>query len=263
MGAKLSDRRPTDDRETGAAARRQLAAARVLVVGAGGLGTPAAAHLAAAGVGTIGLVDFDVVDPSNLHRQVLYTAADHGRAKVEALGARLVALHPQGTVETVPARLGPDNAPGLLARFDFVIDGTDALATKFLVNDAAVATGTPYSHAGVLGFLGQTMTVLPRRSTCYRCLFGAPPPAGEVPSCQEAGILGPVAGVIGTIQAAEAIRYLLGADVLLADRLLTYDALRSRWRTVQLRPNPRCAACAAPGRFPAPPADTAARPEAH
>jgi molybdopterin/thiamine biosynthesis adenylyltransferase len=249
--------------EIAASARRRLARARVLVVGAGGLGTPAAAHLAAAGVGTIGIIDPDVIDPSNLHRQVLYTAADLGHGKATALRARLLALNPRGTVEALPARLDAENAERHVARFDFVIDGSDTIATKFVVNDAAVATGTAYSHAGVLGFLGQTMTVLPRRSACYRCLFTAPPPAGELPSCQEAGVLGPVVGTIGVVQASEALRYLLGSDALLTNRLLTYDALGSRWRTVSLRPNPCCLACSSAAPSPATAVHGCARAEAN
>jgi adenylyltransferase/sulfurtransferase len=225
--------------------RDRLAAASVLVIGAGGLGAPAAAHLAVAGVGRIGIIDPDRVELSNLHRQLLHRTVDVGRPKVFSARARLRTVNPDATVEAIQDRLDTHNAERLFARHDFVIDGSDNLATKFLTNDVAVAQGTPYSHGGVLGFLGQTMTVVPGLSACYRCLFTAPPPPGEIPSCQEAGILGPVAGTIGITQAAQAVAFLLGGDGLLLDRLLTYDGVRALWRTVRVRANPRCAACAA------------------
>ncbi len=222
---------------------RPLARARVLVVGAGGLGTAAAAHLAAAGVGTVGIVDPDRVELSNLHRQLLHDAHSLGRPKVTSVRDALRDIAPAVKVEPFEARVEAGNAAGLFTRYDFIVDGTDNFAAKFLINDVAVAVGVPFSHAGVLGFLGQTLTVLPRRSACYRCIFTAPPAAGEIPSCQEAGILGPVAGVLGTIQAGQAVAFLSGTDGLLLDRLLTYDALRGRWRTVRVRPRRDCPAC--------------------
>jgi adenylyltransferase/sulfurtransferase len=226
-------------------ARDRLAAAGVLVIGAGGLGAPAAAHLAVAGVGRIGIIDPDRVELSNLHRQLLHRTGDVGRPKVFSARDRLRAVNPDATVEAIQDRLDTRNAERLFGRYHFVIDGSDNLPTKFLTNDAAVAQGTPYSHGGVLGFLGQTMTVVPGHSACYRCLFTAPPPPGEIPSCQEAGILGPVAGLVGIMQAAQAVAFLLGGGGLLLDRLLTYDGIRGLWRTVQVRANPRCPACAA------------------
>jgi molybdopterin/thiamine biosynthesis adenylyltransferase len=223
--------------------RERLRAGRVLIVGAGGLGAPAALQLAAAGVGTLGLIDGDSVDLSNLHRQVLYRTADLSRRKVAAAAERLAALFPQVTVEAHDTRVTADNLAGLFATFDFVIDGTDDSASKYLINDGAVLCGIPFSHAGAVGFQGQTMTVLPGRSACLRCLFPTPPPAGEMPTCQETGVVGSLAGTLGVLQAAEALKCLLGTGTLLADRLLTYDALTGRWRTIPLSRAPHCPLC--------------------
>jgi molybdopterin/thiamine biosynthesis adenylyltransferase len=226
--------------------RERLQRGKVLVVGVGGLGCPAATYLALAGVGTIGLIDPDRVELSNLHRQILHAATDLAVFKVESARAKIATLNPAITVRTFPERLTPANLAAFFAQFDFVIDGTDTAAAKFLVNDGAVLSNTPYSHAGILGFRGQTLTVLPHRSTCYRCLFPAPPPDGEVPTCQEAGIVGVVGGALGIIQASQAVAYLLGrrtAGDLLTDRLLTFDALTLRWRSVTLRRSPDCPLC--------------------
>ena len=223
--------------------RVRLRTGRVLVVGVGGLGCPAATTLAAAGVGTIGLIDPDLVELSNLHRQILHGDADLGRPKVESAREKLVGIAPDTTIRTYETKLTAENLAAVFGEFDFVIDGTDTVAAKFLINDGAVLTGTPYSHAGILGFRGQTLTVLPRRTTCYRCLFPVPPPPGEVPTCQEAGVIGAVGGALGVIQAGEAIKFILGEGELLSDRLLTFDALALRWRTVKLRRNPRCPVC--------------------
>jgi adenylyltransferase/sulfurtransferase len=229
---------PRDD-----AAGTPLRAAAVAVVGVGALGCAAAEALARAGVGRLLLIDPDVVELSNLHRQLLHRTADLGRAKVDSAAAALTARHPATGVEARRARVDASNAAVLLGDSDCIIDATDGVATKFLLNDAAVALGMPLVHAGVVRFLGQVMTILPGRSACYRCLFEAPPAAGDVPSCQEAGIIGSLAGTIGLLQAAEVIRYLTGSGMLLTDRLLTYDALTGRWRHVRLRRNPGCAAC--------------------
>ena len=219
-----------------------LAAARVLVVGVGGLGAPAARALAGAGVGTLGLVDPDVVEVSNLHRQPLYDDDDVGTAKVDAAAARLRALAPGIAIETRRERCDAGDAP-LFRRFDVVVDGTDSIAAKFDLNNAAVAAGIPLVHAGVLGFRAQVMTILPHRTACYRCVFEAPPPAGDVPSCGEAGVLGPVPVLAAALQAAEVLRLLGGLPPLWADRLLTIDLLAGRTRTVPLARNPRCPAC--------------------
>jgi molybdopterin-synthase adenylyltransferase len=221
----------------------RLARGRVLLIGVGGLGAPAAMALAAAGVGTLGLVDPDTVEVSNLHRQPLYTDEDIGRAKVEVAAERLRALAPALRVETWRARFGAPDAH-LLPGFDVVLDGTDSIAAKFVVNDAAVAVGVPLIHAGVLGFRAQLLTVLPGRSACFRCVFEEAPPAGDVPSCEEAGVLGPVPVLAGALQAAEALRLLTGQPPVHANALLTVDTQAGSWRSVPLAQNPRCPACA-------------------
>jgi molybdopterin/thiamine biosynthesis adenylyltransferase len=221
-----------------------LAAARVLIVGAGALGCPAAWHLAAAGVGRLVLLDPDVVELSNLPRQTLHGAGALGMPKVDSAAARLRQAWPRLRVETHAEALEARNCTRYLPEADFVIDATDGVAAKFLINDACVELRRPFSHAGILGFLGQTLTVLPGRSACYRCLFPEPPDPEEVPSCQTAGVVGGIAGVIGALQAGEALKYLTGTGELLADRLLTFDALGGRWRHVQLARNPACPACA-------------------
>ena len=215
----------------------------MLVVGAGALGCAAADTLATAGIGRLGLVDPDRVERSNLHRQLLHRTADLGRRKVESAAERLRARHPTLTIETAAVRFDATNAADLIAGHTCLIDATDGIATKFLINDLAVNLGTPLIHGGIVRFQGQLLTVLPGTSACYRCLFGAPPEEGSVPSCQEAGVLGSLAGTIGTLQAAEAIRLVTGRGALLADRLLTYDALAGRWRHVRLRRNPSCPTC--------------------
>jgi molybdopterin/thiamine biosynthesis adenylyltransferase len=221
-----------------------LAGGRVLVVGVGGLGCPAALYLAAAGVGTIGLVDPQEAELSNLQRQILHLTPDLGTPKVESAARKIRRLSADVQVHTIPEPLTAENLPRLFSRYDFIIDGTDDLATKFLINDGAFFSRRAFSYGGVLQFHGQTMTVLPGRTTCLRCLFPVPPPAGEIPSCQEAGIIGSVVGSVGIVQAAEAIKYLLGRrEELLTDRLLVYDALALRWREVVARRNRRCPLC--------------------
>jgi len=220
-----------------------LAARRVLVVGAGGLGSGAALALAQAGIGTLGLVDPDPVEVSNLHRQLLYDSADVGRPKVTVAAERLRRLAPALRVETWRERFGLGHAT-LLRGFDCLIDGTDTVAAKFVLNDAAVAARVPLVHAGVLGFVAQLMTVVPGASACYRCVFEEPPPPEDTPSCQEAGVLGPVVVLAGVLQATEATRLLAGAMPAWTNRLLRIDAWTGSWRTVPLAPNPRCTACA-------------------
>ena len=216
----------------------------VLVVGAGGLGCPAAFYLAASGVGRLGIVDSDVVELSNLQRQILHTTKDLGHNKVESARTRLNALNDDVTIETHALHMTEENAPELMRPYDFIIDGSDNFETKFLVNDAAVSLGKPFSHAGIIRLQGQTMTVVPGQSACYRCLFHEPPPPGEILGCQQAGILGAVGGTIGTLQATEAIKYLIGLeDELLLNRLLTYDARAMNFRTIRLQRDPRCKVC--------------------
>jgi len=222
----------------------RLCQASVLVVGAGGLGSPAAFYLAAAGVGRLGIVDSDIVDLSNLQRQILHTTKDVGRNKVDSAKTRLNDLNADVTVEIHAARMTQDNVTELMRPYDFIIDGSDNFDTKFLVNDAAVALGKPFSHAGIIRLQGQTMTIIPGESACYRCLFQEPPPPGEIPGCQQAGILGAVAGTIGSLQATEAIKYLIGLkEELLLNRLLTYDAKTMTFRVIQLQPNLSCKVC--------------------
>jgi adenylyltransferase/sulfurtransferase len=230
--------------QTTPGAPRRLADGRVLVVGVGALGCPAAWHLASAGVGELVLLDPDRVELSNLHRQILHRTSSLGTDKVVSAAARLRQRFPTIRIETRATALDSDNLPELFGAVDFVIDATDGVAAKFLINDGAVRWRRPFSHAGIIGFLGQTMTVLPGRSACYRCLFPEPPLPGDVPSCQEAGVVGAIAGIIGSLQAAEAIKYLTGHGELLADRLLTYDGLAQRWRSIRLARNPRCPVCA-------------------
>jgi len=220
----------------------RLRDARALIIGVGGLGSPAARALAAAGVGTLGLIDPDRVELSNLHRQPLYRDADLGHPKVDAAAARLRADHPGLRVETWRARFDHD-AAALLDGFDVVLDGTDSIAAKFAVNDAAVARGVPLVHAGAIGTRAQLLTVLPGRTACYRCLFEEPPPPDEVASCQDAGVLGPSVVLAGSLQAADAIRVLGGEPPLFADRLLILDTQAATWRRVVVSPRPTCPAC--------------------
>ena len=232
--------------EIGPAGQARLRQARACIVGLGGLGSPAAFYLAAAGVGTIDLVDGDRVDCSNLQRQILYDSADLGRPKVEAAAERLRALDPGVALRLWPGRLTPDNADDILTEADVVIDATDSPAAKFLIADRCHARGRPYVHGGIAAFTGQLMTVLPGRTACCRCLFDAPPPADGAPP---RGPLGVVPGVIGTLQATEAIKVILGIGDLLCNRMLVFDALRLAVRTVPVRRRPSCRLC---GRAPAP-----------
>lgn len=230
-------------KDVGVAGQEKLFAAKVLVIGAGGLGSPAALYLAAAGVGTIGIADGDGVDLSNLQRQILHATADVGRPKVDSAAEKIAALNPDVRVRRHPEFLRAGTIRAIIRDYDFVIDGTDSFAAKFLINDACVLEGIPFSHGGVLRFQGQTMTVLPGRSPCYRCVFSAPPPDDAVPTCSQAGILGAVAGMLGSIQAAEALKYITGAGRLLTGSLLTFDALDMAFRKVAVKRNPHCAAC--------------------
>nr|WP_277998200.1 sulfur carrier protein ThiS [Zhaonella formicivorans] len=229
--------------QVGLKGQQKLLAGSVLIVGAGGLGSPAAYYLAAAGVGRIGIVDFDRVDLSNLQRQIVHTTADVGRLKAESAAEKLRAINPDVKVEVYTEPLSSNNAVGIIAQYDFVIDGTDNFPAKFLVNDACYFARKPFSHAGILRFAGQTITVLPGETTCYRCIFPSPPPPNAVPSCAQAGVLGVLGGVMGTIQATEALKYLLGTGDLLTNRLLTYDALIMRTREIKVKRSADCPLC--------------------
>jgi molybdopterin-synthase adenylyltransferase len=231
--------------EIGGAGQARLLGARVLIVGAGGLGSPAALYLAAAGVGRITLVDPDAVALSNLHRQILYGDEDVGAPKVAAAASGLRARSPHLSVEGRAERLDVTNAEARFAGHDVVLDGTDDFETRFLCNDTAVRMGVPLVHGAVLRWSGQVTVVGPGDGGCFRCLFEAPPPPGEVPPCSEAGVVGAVAGVVGSVMAVEALKVLLGIgpDDLLAGRLWTFDGRRGTSRTVPLPKNPGCPAC--------------------
>lgn len=230
-------------KDVGVEGQIKIMESRVLIIGAGGLGAPAALYLAAAGVGNIGIVDSDKVDLSNLQRQVIHFTKDIGIEKVQSAAEKMRAINPDVSVKPIYEFVRADNIAGIIDGWDFVIDGTDNFASKFLINDACVMAGVPFSHGGILRFNGQTMTVVPGQSACYRCVFSAPPPKDLVPTCSQAGILGAVAGMLGTIQAAEALKYVIGLDGCLTDRLLTFDAMTMDFRNVKIRKRDDCAIC--------------------
>jgi molybdopterin/thiamine biosynthesis adenylyltransferase/rhodanese-related sulfurtransferase len=223
--------------------QQRLKASRVLLIGAGGLGSPLALYLAAAGVGTIGLVDFDVVDVTNLQRQIVHGSKDVGRPKLESARDRLKDLNPYVHVEGFETRLTSENALEIVRDFDIVIDGTDNFATRYLTNDACVILGKPNVYGSIYRFEGQSSVFATEEGPCYRCLYPEPPPPGLVPSCAEGGVLGVLPGLVGTIQATEGIKLLLGIGEPLIGRLLLIDALTMQFRTMRLRKNPNCPAC--------------------
>ncbi len=223
--------------------QQRIKTSRVLIVGAGGLGSPAALYLAAAGVGTIGLVDFDVVDVSNLQRQVLHGTSSVGRPKLESARARITDLNPNVRVETHDERLTSDNALEILRAYDVVVDGTDNFATRYLVNDACVLLGKPNVYGSIFRFDGQASVFCAPGGPCYRCLFPTPPPPDSVPNCAEGGVLGVLPGLVGTIQATEALKLILGAGDPLIGRLLLVDALGMNFRTVRVPRDPACPVC--------------------
>ena len=227
--------------EIGVKGQERLLSASVLLVGAGGLGSPAALYLAAAGVGRLGIVDRETVEPSNLHRQILHTSADVGRAKSESARTRIHALNPEVRVEAMQESFDAINGARLVRAYDLVLDGSDNFPTRYLVNDACVMAGTPLVHAGAIEMHGQLMTILPRQSACVRCVFPEPPSAGAIPSCQEGGVLGAVVGVLGSLMAQEALKVLLGVGELLTNRLLIFDERTGRFREVAVRRDPSCA----------------------
>lgn len=234
-------------REVGGPGQAKLRAARVLVIGAGGLGSPLILYLAAAGVGTLGIVDFDAVSLSNLQRQVAHRTADIGRPKTESAADTVQAINPGVTVIPHPIRLSADNAQALISAYDIVVDGSDNFATRFLVNDAAYFSGRTLVSAAVSEFDGQLATFKAHDRSgahpCYRCLFPEAPPPGTAPSCSETGVLGAAAGVMGTLQALEVLKEILAIGDGMAGRLLIYDALATRFRDVKVRPDPACALC--------------------
>ena len=230
-------------KEVGGVGQQKLLASKVLIVGAGGLGSPAALYLAAAGLGTIGIIDADRVDLTNLQRQIIHNAGDVGKDKVTSAENKIKAINPDVAVETYQERATSTNIREIIKEYDFVLDGTDNFPAKYLINDACYFEKVPFSHAGILRFDGQLITVLPGQSACYRCVFDSPPPAGLVPSCSQAGVLGALAGVMGCLQAAEALKFLLGIGQLLTNRLLICDALGMYFREVSVDRNPECPLC--------------------
>ncbi len=230
-------------KEVGVKGQKKLLNAKVLIIGAGGLGAPAAMYLAAAGVGTIGIADADEVDLSNLQRQIIHATKDVGKAKVQSAKESMNEMNPDVTVNTYRTFVTGDNILELIKDYDFIIDGTDNFPAKFLINDACVMAKKPFSHAGIIRFKGQLMTYVPDKGPCYRCVFKNPPPKDAVPTCKQAGVIGAMGGVIGSLQAMEAIKYIIGVGDLLTTYLLTYDALTMEFRKVKLPNVDNCTVC--------------------
>jgi adenylyltransferase/sulfurtransferase len=229
--------------EIGVEGQKKLLAAKVLVVGAGGLGCPISLYLAAAGVGTIGLVDFDTVDASNLQRQILFTTEDVGKPKVEVAAKRLRALNPDVTVNTYAVALKSDNIMDILKNYDMIIDGTDNFPTRYLTNDAAALQGKPNIYGSIFRFDGQLTVFKTPEGPCYRCLYPEPPPPGEVPSCAEGGVMGAMVGTIGAMQATEAIKLITGVGTPAIGKLVIYNSLDMQFRNLKLRKDPNCPLC--------------------
>lgn len=228
--------------DVGVEGQEKISNGKVLIVGAGGLGAPIALYLAAAGVGTIGIIDGDVVDLSNLQRQVIHFTPDVNKAKVLSAKEKINQLNPDVKVIAYHELLTASNALEIIRPYDFIVDGTDNFPVKFLINDACVMAGKPFSHGGILRFDGQTITVLPG-TACYRCIFHSPPPPDMVPTCSQAGVLGAIAGMLGTIQATEVLKYLTGVGDLLTNRLLTFNAKKMEFRTIRVKHNHQCGIC--------------------
>ncbi len=229
--------------EVGLEGQRKLKAARVLMIGTGGLGSPLGLYLAAAGIGTLGLVDFDVVDESNLQRQIIHGTKDVGRPKIASAKDRLNDINPNVKIEAHETMLTSENALELFKDFDVIVDGTDNFQTRYLVNDASVLTGKPNVYGSIFRFEGQASVFWAEKGACYRCLYPEPPPPGLVPSCAEGGVLGVLPGIVGTIQANEVIKVILGAEGILLNRLLLFDAWKMRFRELKLKKNPDCPIC--------------------
>jgi len=229
--------------EVGMEGQKKLKAASVLLIGAGGLGSPVGLYLAAAGIGRIGIVDFDVVDYSNLQRQIMHSTKDVGRPKLDSARERLEGINPFVKIETHELRLSSENALALFAEYDIVVDGTDNFPTRYLVNDACVLTGKPNVYGSIFRFEGQASVFATNDGPCYRCLYPEPPPPGLVPSCAEGGVLGILPGIVGTIQANETVKLIIGKGEPLIGRLLLFDALKMKFREMKLRKNPECPVC--------------------
>ncbi len=232
-------------KQVGVKGQKKLLGGKVLIIGTGGLGAPAAVFLAAAGTGTIGLVDFDAVELSNLQRQIIHQIKDIGKPKVISGKETIEEMNPDVKVVTYQEWVNSGNIIDIIRDqdYDFIIDGTDNFPAKFLINDACVLAKKPFSHAGIIRFEGQTLTYVPGQGPCYRCIFNNPPPPDAVPTCKQAGVLGVMGGIIGTIQATEAIKYILGVGELLTGQLLTYDALHMNFRKIKLPYNEKCQVC--------------------
>lgn len=229
--------------EVGLEGQKKLKAARVLMIGTGGLGSPLGLYLAAAGIGTLGVVDFDVVDESNLQRQIIHGTKDVGRPKIASAKDRLQDINPNTNIEAFETRLTSENALELFKDFDVIVDGTDNFPTRYLVNDASVLTGKPNVYGSIFRFEGQASVFHAEKGACYRCLYPEPPPPGLVPSCAEGGVLGVLPGIVGTIQANEVIKVILGAEGILLNRLLLFDAWKMRFRELKLKKNADCSIC--------------------
>ncbi len=230
-------------KEVGGAGQEKILNARVLIIGAGGLGSPSAYYLAAAGVGKIGIVDNDKADLSNLQRQILHFTKDVGRLKTESAKEKLTAINPDSEVATYNTRINAQNVLDIMGDYDAVINGSDNFPTRYLINDACILTRTPLFEGAVIQFCGQVMTILPYESACYRCLYEEAPPPGLIPSCQEAGVMGVVPGVIGIIQATEVLKWIIGKGKLLSNKLLIYNALDTEFSELNVVRNPKCPVC--------------------
>ena len=231
-------------KEIGVKGQKKLLNAKVLIIGAGGLGAPAAMYLAAAGVGTIGIVDADEVDLSNLQRQIIHATEDVGKPKVQSAKETMNKMNPDVTVNAYHEFVTSENILDLIKDYDFIIDGTDNFPAKFLINDACVMAKKPFSHAGIIRFKGQLMTYVPGEGPCYRCVFKNPPPKDAVPTCKQAGVVGAMGGVIGSLQAMEAIKYITGVGELLTGSLLTFDAIKMNFHKIKLpKVGDGCAVC--------------------
>lgn len=229
--------------ECGYKGQAKILESKVLIIGAGGLGSPVALYLAAAGVGEIGIVDGDNIELSNLQRQILHTTNEIGTPKVQSATQKLKALNPEIIITPYHTMLSAQNALELFTPYDVIIDGTDNFATKFLINDACILLNKPYSHGGILRFSGQSMSIQPKISACYACVFDSPPPSGSVPNCASAGVFGAIAGMLGTIQATETLKIITGIGDPLYNQLLSFDSKSMEFRKIKLKKNPQCRVC--------------------
>ncbi|MHA1132263.1 MAG: HesA/MoeB/ThiF family protein [Candidatus Helarchaeota archaeon] len=230
-------------KDVGGTGQKKLRDSSVLIVGVGGLGCPAAFYLTAAGIGRIGLLDFDTVDLSNLQRQILHFTSDVNRAKTRSATEKLSNLNPNVVIDPLNIHLTPQNVRSIIGNYDYVIDGSDNFATKFLINDACILEEIPFTIAGILQFEGQILTVLPKKTACYRCIFPKIPAPGQIPNCSQAGVFGVIPGIVGSIQASEAIKYLLGIGKLITDSLLIIDIKNLYFQLVSIQKTEECKAC--------------------